>query len=747
MKINAGQASSTLIPEYIGSDFDKVIEVADNIEYVKDVAAGIEGLPVSGYISDTPPTQPKAGATWYCTLDGRNYTWYADVDSGQWVESSPQSTADDPHLAGNIFTLWKRSAAEAGYNLVAGSFEEGGVLTSSTDVLWHKGLDSIYSWTGAYPINGYVVPPNTNPVGNANYAPRTDVVLHNQLAHYSSLMIGLKTDGTDQTDKIEHLIDIAMSGRKVVIVQDGGDSVRITRHIVKKYASSSAPMVCHINWGGVRLLGDYTIPEGVVDMGLIEIELSAHTPYSAFVSENLHIDNSAIPQTDPTTPTNRRGIGGMRVLNFGHVQDKNVYLKHCFYATGLWRGGYITWDLDGAILEDVGVKYKPTEDDTSAYDSAGDAFYIADVHGRARTSFCNVNAKSFAGKVGRAGVAYDALPNAISHDIVMSNAFFDGYNRVHHQEDGGLSTLTWTRGGAKNFGCMLFALQAQGAHRCEALDIVNVGALPYGANSGTVVTFAQSQASSTPVLVDCRIRYFASKNENGNALYQDCRTIIDPGVTVTRVASDSVYDGGSVTMYNTSLLNYTAGSFTGKNKLQLISPNYVDGIVIQNGYIRMDNVDSSNVFPVNNSGVGIPDSYSDSVFAIDAGTPSLIFRGTSHKRRFIDCKISNNVIANRVEMYGDDGIVTETISGELKDVILKVVSQNVATKILQSPALKIVATQGSAMDLWISTYASYATFSNLVLIDGKGSIAKPASNAAIKYDGWRWAADTWEQIV
>ena len=44
MKINAGQASSTLIPEYIGSDFDKVITVADNIDYVKDVADGIEGL-------------------------------------------------------------------------------------------------------------------------------------------------------------------------------------------------------------------------------------------------------------------------------------------------------------------------------------------------------------------------------------------------------------------------------------------------------------------------------------------------------------------------------------------------------------------------------------------------------------------------------------------------------------------------------------------------------------------------------
>ena len=136
MKVNAGQAPSTLIPEYIGSAFDAVLTcadnindvktvstnindvvavgdnilnvntvatdvddvvlVADNIDYVKNVADGIEGLPVRGFIGDTPPTQPKVGATWYCTLDGRNYTWYADADSGQWVESSPQSDSSVP---------------------------------------------------------------------------------------------------------------------------------------------------------------------------------------------------------------------------------------------------------------------------------------------------------------------------------------------------------------------------------------------------------------------------------------------------------------------------------------------------------------------------------------------------------------------------------------------------------------------------------------------------------------------------
>ena len=38
------QAPSTLIPEYIGSDFDAVLTVADNIEAVKQVAAELYKL-------------------------------------------------------------------------------------------------------------------------------------------------------------------------------------------------------------------------------------------------------------------------------------------------------------------------------------------------------------------------------------------------------------------------------------------------------------------------------------------------------------------------------------------------------------------------------------------------------------------------------------------------------------------------------------------------------------------------------
>ena len=222
----------------VAADVEDVTLVADNIDYVKDVAEGIEGLPVSGYSGDTPPTQPKVGATWYCTLDGRNYIWYADADSGQWVESSPQSTADDPHLAGNIFTLWKRSAAEAGYTLVAGSFEEGGTLTSPTDVLWHKKTNSIYSWVGTYSANGYVVPPNTDPVDNANYVSRTNIVP--------------RTD-----DLLASRLYNARSGVDIIYAATGDDTTGL----------QSAIASAHITGGDVIIYGQCLISQVVLPAG------------------------------------------------------------------------------------------------------------------------------------------------------------------------------------------------------------------------------------------------------------------------------------------------------------------------------------------------------------------------------------------------------------------------------------------------------------------------------------------------
>lgn len=67
-------------------------------------------------------------------------------------------------LAPTVMESIRLSYAEAGYNLVNGSFEAGGVLASATDVLLHESSGKAYYWSGSYPTGVYVVPPNSAPV-------------------------------------------------------------------------------------------------------------------------------------------------------------------------------------------------------------------------------------------------------------------------------------------------------------------------------------------------------------------------------------------------------------------------------------------------------------------------------------------------------------------------------------------------------------------------------------------------------
>lgn len=163
-KVNSGQAPSTLIPKYIGTDFDKVVTVSDNIDavikvgdaiegggfndlldniaeivtvsdnidavvavadgmeeinsvlvampditvvsdnmgYVQDVANGLYGMPSAVFTGANPPVVNPLpdGATWFCTTNGRTYIWYRDADSVQWVESTPQNLMYESGVGG-----------------------------------------------------------------------------------------------------------------------------------------------------------------------------------------------------------------------------------------------------------------------------------------------------------------------------------------------------------------------------------------------------------------------------------------------------------------------------------------------------------------------------------------------------------------------------------------------------------------------------------------------------------------------
>ena len=114
-------------------------------------------------ISSVPPSGVAAGHRWYCTTDGRTYIRYVDNDSVQWVEESPQGSVFDG-MEPRVREVLRRSYAEAGYNLVSGSFERGGTLTSGKDVLLHEETGRAYSGPSGVVVAG------TNPTSGVFYA-------------------------------------------------------------------------------------------------------------------------------------------------------------------------------------------------------------------------------------------------------------------------------------------------------------------------------------------------------------------------------------------------------------------------------------------------------------------------------------------------------------------------------------------------------------------------------------------------
>jgi hypothetical protein len=97
------------------------------------------------------------------------------------IETSEKNIED---LSAQSFEALRRSYAEAGFTLVDGSFEEGGTLTSASDVLLHKATGVAYAWYGAFPK---VVPAGSTPttsggVGVGAWVDRSDVTLRSELS-------------------------------------------------------------------------------------------------------------------------------------------------------------------------------------------------------------------------------------------------------------------------------------------------------------------------------------------------------------------------------------------------------------------------------------------------------------------------------------------------------------------------------------------------------------------------------------
>ena len=151
--------------------------------------------PVGTFTAGATLTDARQTLLWEVSQggDGHYYSWSGSFGTSgkvvaagsspsepEWVDRTDDSLRDE--IRETVFQNMKRLAAEAGFNLVDGSFEEGGTLTNTNDVLWYQSNGRYYSWNGAFPK---VVAPGTNPtLPGSGYVSRTDVALRGDVASY-----------------------------------------------------------------------------------------------------------------------------------------------------------------------------------------------------------------------------------------------------------------------------------------------------------------------------------------------------------------------------------------------------------------------------------------------------------------------------------------------------------------------------------------------------------------------------------
>ena len=101
------------------------------------------------------PANPMIGDTY--DWDAYKYVWDGEKWKTIGIGYNPVNDLRDelePRISNNeskVFEALRRSYAEAGYNLVDGSFEAGGTVATATDVLLYEADGKAYAYTGTLP--------------------------------------------------------------------------------------------------------------------------------------------------------------------------------------------------------------------------------------------------------------------------------------------------------------------------------------------------------------------------------------------------------------------------------------------------------------------------------------------------------------------------------------------------------------------------------------------------------------------
>lgn len=239
------------------------------------------------------------------------------------IEASKKNIED---LSAQSFEALRRSYAEAGFNLVDGSFEEGGTLTSTSDVLLHKATGATYSWSGVFPkvVNTGSTPEATGGIGAGSWVDRTDVTLRSDLASENgSGLIGYQPAGNGAV-----ATTVQSKLREFVSVKDFGA-------VGDGTANDTVAVQAALDSGALRVV----IPSGIT-VGVTGLTMVANQTLE--IHGKIKKLSGAFPIVSMAN--------GCRVIGTGEINGNSVV------CDGIFAAGVSNLEISGLYIHHVGGK-------------------------------------------------------------------------------------------------------------------------------------------------------------------------------------------------------------------------------------------------------------------------------------------------------------------------------------------------------------------------------------------------------
>lgn len=566
---------------------------------------------------------------------GANTPSQARANLGVW--SSVQSEV----VKTNTKEALRRSYAEAGYNVV-GTFQTGFTYVNANDV----GIDET---TG----KGFTGPAGTVAAGtdpaSGGFTDVSVVTLYSTLSDINIANYANAFNGSDDTDALIRFLTDSVS-------RGGGTAKTGAVYTITRPISITVPPDTDVQIDMRGSVIRYITPLGA-DQRIYPLTFAAanHSTNTGIELRNIVIDCD-VPYFESTTPSDRRGIGGVMFSNIDRPKVNGWRGRNMFYSAGIMAKFFNSADFQNVLMEDVGSKYRPNADDTSAYDAAGDAVHLLDAVGVASTSIRNIKAKSYDGKIGRAGVVCEELTSGIttSHVVTIDNGSFDGYQRIIHQEDHGKSKVTWKGGKAKRFSNAVFNLSGIGDDVCCTLDHVDIEVDPPFAYGGTA-GLQNYQSAGRSAFNDCNIKYLTAALQDRGSYTVDGGSV-DLGTTllIHVTAKDVTYDGVRFAAAGGTIMAVSGTELIIKSNCKLANAMTVH--VDSNGSTLTatdSEINEADLIFINCR--ARPVSIVNCLVTPNPGT-ELLAGSANSVVNFGDCDIKNPSTTQYVTVYGDGGV-------------------------------------------------------------------------------------------